>query len=254
MTGRIDREPVDFEILGGVLRVVWEGICLLADVAGELPWTVVGGQMVFLHGAEHGESPHRVSGDIDTAVDIRADQKALRQFVTVLGEHGFVSEGASPDGHAYRFTRPQGPDGRVGDGLTVDVLAPEGLGARADLRTVGSGTAFPAAGARQALDRTAFVPVNLDGVHWVPRPSLLGAVVAKAAAAGVDHDPERHLADAAFLCGLIEDPFMMQSEVSSKDRKRLRVLARLLGENERLWGHARNPVDAGLALQTLVSV
>lgn len=95
MTGRnrLDRAPVELGVLTGALADVWDGICTLADGLGDTPWTVVGGQMVFLHGAEHGSAVHRVSSDIDAAVDVRADQSAIRKLVAVLGDLGFTSAG-----------------------------------------------------------------------------------------------------------------------------------------------------------------
>src|SRR3546814_13515323 len=76
---------------------------------------------------------------------------------TLTSQLGFESAGVSPEGRAYRFHR------RVGsatasldlmaverDPVQVDVLAPEGLGERADLRTVGAATAFPTPGVTQA--------------------------------------------------------------------------------------------------------
>lgn len=137
--------------------------------------------------------------------------------------------------------------------LTVDVLAPHNLGRRADLRTVGTGTAFPAPGIRKALDRTELVRVDFDGVHWVPRPSLFGAIVAKATAADVDHvDPERHRVDLAFLCGLVEDPFAMADEVTKGDRRRLRAAARAMPIGDRIWRYAPVPDDAFSALEILI--
>lgn len=138
--------------------------------------------------------------------------------------------------------------------LQVDVLAPEGLGPHADLRTIGTGTAFPVPGVSQALTRTELVPVRAGGtVHWVPRPSLLGAIVGKATGAVVDKaDPERHRADLAFLCGLVTDPFALAEDVTKKDRARLRAAAAKLGPDHPAWRHAAVPVDAQLALETLI--
>ncbi len=260
---RLDREPVVLPLLGGALAVVWHGLAELTDAAGSLRWTVVGGQMVLLHGLENGEVPHRVSNDIDTAVDVRSDRDGISRMVAVLTRLGYRSAGTSPEGRAYRFEKSVG-DGEVatvdvavdddsagGDKLTVDVLVPEGLSERAKTRTVGSGTAFPAAGVTQALRRTELVPVSLDGqLLWVPRPNLLGALVAKATAASADHqDPERHLRDVAFLCALIGDPLALAEEVDTTDRRRLRRVATRLPPDSPLW---RGRSDAHAALDLLV--
>jgi hypothetical protein len=258
---RLERDPVELPALAGSLAAVWEALCRLADALGDLPWTVVGGQMVFLHAAEHDVDVHRVSADIDAAVDVRGDPAGLKKLTAVLADLGFESCGESPEGHAHRFEKRTeagvstfdisvNPDDVV---VQVDVLVPEGLGVRTDLRTVATGTAFPAPGVSQAVARTELVPVRSAGaIYWVPRPSLLGAIVGKAAAATVDHDPERHLSDLAFLCGLVTDPFALAEEVTKKDRARLRGAGAKLGADHRAWMSAASPVDAQLVLETLI--
>jgi hypothetical protein len=216
---RVDRDPVELPALAGSLAAVWEALCRLADALGDLPWTIVGGQMVFLHAAEHDVDVHRISADIDAAVDVRADPAGLKKLTAVLADLGFESCGESPEGHAHRFEKRTEPGVGMFDisvdpddvVVQVDVLVPEGLGVRTDLRTVAAGTAFPAPAVSQALARSELVPVRSAGVvYWVPRPSLLGAIVGKATAAIVDpRDPERHLSDLAFLCGLVADPFAL---------------------------------------------
>ena len=258
---RLVREPVELPALAGPLAAVWDGVCVLADALTDVPWTVVGGQMVFLHGAEHGVPAHRVSADIDAAVDVRAAPLGLRRLVAVLTDLEFESVGQTPQGHAYRFEKRTGggvtavdvtvdPD----DVVAVDLLAPEGLGVRADLRTVGMGTAFPAPGVSQALARTELVPIRVaEAVHWVPRPNLLGAIVGKATASVVDTvEPERHRLDLAFLCGLVADPFAMAEEVTRKDRARLRAAATAVSPDDPAWRAATRSADARLALEILV--
>lgn len=66
----------------------------------------------------------------------------------------------------------------------------------------------------------------------MPRPSLLAAVVGKAAACKIPGDPARHIRDLAFLCALIADPFAMREEMVAKDLTRLRAAAPLLADRE----------------------
>lgn len=122
------------------------------------------------------------------------------------------------------------------------------------VRTIGSGTAFPAPGVSQALARTERVPVVLGGAtHWAPRPDLLGAIVLKATASTVDHaDPERHRDDLAFLCGLVADPYAYAEVLTKKDRTRLRVARRKMPPDHGAWRCAGNPEDAMAALDILV--
>src|SRR3546814_19263653 len=104
------------------------------------------------------------------------------------------------------------------DPVQVDVLAPEGLGERADLRTVGAATAFPTPGVTQALARTELLPVRFRaGVEHVPRPNLLGGIVGKATASIVEHVGQaRHRAALAFLYGLIANPLTMRGQIPCK--------------------------------------
>jgi hypothetical protein len=265
---RLQREPVELPALAGPLADVWAALAALANAAQDLPWTVVGGQMVLLHGLEHGRAPHRVTTDIDTAVDVRAARGAVRQLVQILEELGYTSEGVSPEDRAYRFVKRiadtdeavidvviddevPGEPAAAGDEIVVDVLVPEGLGDRADIRTVGAAAAFPAPGVTQALRRTELIPIAVDEeVCWIPRPNLLGAIVAKATAADVDNqDVERHFSDVVFLAGLVADPIALREEVDRKDRQRLQRLVTLLPEDDPAW-NASTDAYATVALLT----
>lgn len=179
--------------------------------------------------------------------------------MTVLQEQGYRPAGVSPDGHAYRFTKQVGAaEARIDvttdadDGAVVlDLLVPEGLGPRTDTTTVGSATAFPAPGISQALARTELVPVVVDDgvVSLVPRPSLLGAIVAKAVASVVDNqDRERHHRDLAFLCGLVDRPRALAHDTTPKDRQRLRRAAGVANPGAAWW---RVDPDARVALEIL---
>lgn len=94
--------------------------------------------------------------------------------------------------------------------IMFDVLAAEGLGERTDITTVPPrAKTIQVPGSRQALDRSQLVAVRVresEGV--VRRPSLLGALVAKAAATSiaVRSNPERDWEDAALLLSLVRDP------------------------------------------------
>ena len=88
----------------------------------------------------------------------------------------------SPEGIAHRYAR---------GGVSIDVLAPEGLGPRTNLTTTPPGRTLQVSGGTQALDRTELVPVKASGRHgMVPRPSLLGAIISKAVSVDVDDLPE----------------------------------------------------------------
>ncbi len=180
-------------------------------------WTVVGGQMVLLHALEHGQVPPQISQDGDLIADVRADPGALVAVVKALHELGFALAGIGADGVAHRFERAASPKPVV-----IDVLAPEGVGTRAELSTEAPGRTIEVPGGTQALARTERVEVEHETRRGtVPRPSLLGAVVAKGAACALPGDNSRHLRDLALLCALIDDPFAMSEHMTGKDRRRV---------------------------------
>lgn len=206
---------------------------VLLDLAATLraPWTLVGGQMVLLHALEHAQVPPQISQDGDIVADVRAARDAIGQVVAALEAVGFTVDGMSPDGLAHRYTRPAKPRP-----VKVDVLAPEGVGTRANLTTTKPGRTIEVPGGTQALDRTELVMVEHEGrSQAVPLPSLLAALVVKGAACGLPGDPSRHLRDLALLCALVEDPFAMRDELTKKDRSRLRKAGSLSSSAHPAW-------------------
>lgn len=184
--------------LGDPVDELWEVFLDLADRL-KVDWTIVGGQMVLLHALEQGVVPPTVSQDGDLIADVRATQKALAKVATALEQEGFGLAGMANDGTAHRYTRPGRNAGRP---VTIDILAPDGVGERADLTTTPPGHSIQAPAGTQALGRTERVRVHIgDRVGEVPRPSLLGAIVGKAAACGIPGDSSRQYRDLAFLCG-----------------------------------------------------
>jgi hypothetical protein len=102
------------------------------------------------------------------------------------------------------------------------------VGARAAARpgVTGSPT-IPTPGGTQALHRSASVAVSVDGRSgFVRRPSIVGALVMKAAAHTVTGDPakRRHRFDFATLAALVAARDFRDEELSPKDRTRLRAM------------------------------
>lgn len=74
-----------------------------------------------------------------------------------------------------------------------------------------------------------------EGRHGtIPRPTLLAAIVGKAAATALPV-PERHYRDLALLCALVPDPFELVGQLTRKDRQRLRLASRLLDNDHPAW-------------------
>jgi hypothetical protein len=115
-------QPIALPALGASVDELWEVLLDLTDQL-EVPWTLIGGQMVLLHALEHGAVPPQVSRDGDVVADIRAAPGALKEVVAVLDRLGFKLEGISTGGVAHRYSRPGRDPGRP---VVIDVLAPEG--------------------------------------------------------------------------------------------------------------------------------
>ena len=238
----LDIEPVALPVLTPTHRELWDALCDLADRhPGD--WVLVGGQMVLLHALQAGRAPNRVSQDLDAVIDARVRPPVLIRFLDTLRGLGFVSAGVSLDDIAHRYER--------GD-IHIDVLVPEGVGRRAPIRTIGTAVTVEIAGGTQALSRGERLAV-VHGTRraLVPRPSLLGAIVIKAAAAAVDRHPQRHLGDLAFLCSLVEAPVAMSEQMTAKDRMRLRAVTALSDSAHAAWRLLDDPERAFAAFRLL---
>ena len=148
-------EPLDLPRLGPHHDDLWTTLCDLGDAHDE-DWVIIGGQMVMLHALEAGREPGRVSQDLDTVIDARVRPPALPAFLATLANLGFTSAGVSPDEVAHRFERGS---------VHVDVLGPDGLGGRSDLRTVGTATTIQVGGGTQALQRAERFTVRHGDAH-----------------------------------------------------------------------------------------
>ncbi|MCP3997717.1 MAG: hypothetical protein GY722_22050 [bacterium] len=114
----VDRDSLLLPTLPGHDDALWNTLIELTDLRpGE--WTLIGGQMVFLHAIERAATPPRVSTDLDVLVNARIVTGGVAEFVAAIELRGFNLEGASPEGLAHRYRR---------NGVSIDVLAPEGLG------------------------------------------------------------------------------------------------------------------------------
>jgi hypothetical protein len=205
---------------------------VLLDLSGSLtvPWTLAGGQMVLLHALENGQVPVEPSQDGDVIADVRADRHAVTQVVRQLYKLGFTLQSISTDALAHRYSRPAQPRP-----VQVDVLGPDGLGERADLTTTPPGRTVEVPGGTQALSRTEHVMISHQGRSGqIPRPTLLGAIVMKAAATELP-GPARHYRDLALLCSVVGDPFDLAGQLTAKDRQRLRKARALADDNHFAW-------------------
>lgn len=212
-------EPVVLPAMTGAQAASWHA---LMDLHERLPdhWTLVGGQMVHLHCAEHGVTPERPTEDADTVLDVRAAQDMLVQFTGVLADLGFTPD-TSGEGLQHRWRRPS-------DGAQIDVLLPDGAGQRAAARRgAGGAPTLETPGGSQALARSESVTVSMDGrTGQVRRPNLIGALVMKAAAHSAlgDAGRARHRRDFVTLSGLVAARDFRGADLRPKDRQRLRAI------------------------------
>ena len=157
---------------------LWHTIIGIAQALRPDEWVLVGGQMVALHGFMAGAVPPRVTTDIDIVADVMVRAGTLHRCVEVLESMKLEPRPSLTGKRLHRFV---GPD------ATVDLLVPDHLPARVDVRVRGH-PAVPIAGGRRALDRAGRVVVELGGQRGeVIVPDLLGALVLKSRAARTDH-------------------------------------------------------------------
>lgn len=228
---------IEIQPRDGLEDRLWRTVVELANNQPE-GWTLVGAQMVMLHAWEHEVTPTRTSRDLDVLVNIKALAGGTHRFARHLLDVGFELAVVTPDGRGHRFVR--------GD-VTIDVLAADNLGDRADLTTIPPARTIAVPGGSQALRRTEWVDVRLDEqVGRLPRPNMLGALLLKARAVGVDPDPERHLADLAFLLSLVDDPFELAEDLTPKEQRYLGAGQALRDPNDSAWRTVPNR-ERGLA-------
>ncbi len=222
----VDCDSLPLPTLPGHDDALWETLIELSELR-PCEWTLVGGQMVYLHAIEHDATPPRVSTDLDVLVNARIVIGGVAGFVAAIELRGFGLEGTSPEGLAHRYRR---------GGVSIDVLAPEGLGPRTNLTTTPPGHTLQVPGGTQALTRTELLPIHAaTSIGHVPRPSLLGAIIAKAVAVDVDDTPDAQRLDLAFLLSLVEEPLDFATRMTPKDRQRLRARTELTDSQHETW-------------------
>jgi hypothetical protein len=219
-------------LLDGMAPAQHQGWLLLFGLETmKVPWVLVGGQLTTLLAAEHGVGLPRPTLDADVLIDVRAAPGSIQRVSAWLLGQGLSFGGASPELVGHRFSRPANP----GPGtVSVDLLAPEGLSESTDTTTVPPARTVqvPASGALLASAKSVDVTVrDLFGssvAGRVNRPSVLAALIGKAAATSlaVRPDRERDWQDAALLAAILPDPRIDPKNLSKRERAHLRRLVR----------------------------
>ena len=224
---------------------LWRLTREIAAILHPLPWVLVGGQMVAILEAEHGAAIGFVTGDVDAILDVRA-----MIGVTLEGAQRLLDAGFEPDRGAargYRFVR---------DGAIVDVLAPDNVGARAELRTVPPDTTVQIVGGTQAYGCARVVEVDCgDGPFRIRIPTLPGAIVIKSRVAAVAQDGrEKHERDLARLLALVPDVVSLRAELTVSERGYLRRHRGLLDVGHPAWRRVATAQDGMAALAFIIAI
>jgi hypothetical protein len=222
---------------------LWATLHEVCEHFAGLPWVLVGGLMVRLLEAEHGRESQVATIDVDALIDVRAMTSGTREAAQRLLDRGFRPE--RPDGETvYRFTR---------SGDIVDVLAPEGLGSRADIVTVPPASTFRAVGGSRALRGRRRLAVKVGTKQFeVPVPDLAGAIVIKArAATSTTTSTAKHERDLARLLALVDHPYEMRESMSGKERGYVRRHHALADPGHAAWAQV---ADADLGSQNLAVI
>lgn len=219
---------------------LWKTTLEVATIFTDIPWLLVGAQMVMMLEREAGRVSGRSTGDIDAVVDLRVMSTGIRTAAKRLLRAGFSPAG---DVHPYRFLR-----GRE----QVDLFAPDHLGAHADLTTVPPMQTTEIPGGTRALRTARLVPVRIRGAGEgrLPIPSIAGAIVLKTRA----YETRRALRDVedlARLLGLVADAAVVRAELKPAERAALAAVTPLRDPHSRLYRASFAPDDAYSAFRRL---
>jgi hypothetical protein len=214
------------DIPQGHHEATWRFLLHLAEVMPD-GWTLIGAEMVNLHAYEAGVSILRTSADADILVNARVATPATKAMSSLLVDEGFELTGRSTENVGHKFVRGT---------VTVDVLAPDGLGPRARIETHLGAHTVQVPGGTQALKRTQRVDIRIGSiVGQIPRPNLTGALLIKARAVEVDDLPEAQRRDLALLLSLVPDPFVIHDEMTPTERGWLSRRVELAEPNGAPW-------------------
>lgn len=237
--------PVRLPVGSDAQEASWHALLDLHDALPEA-WVVVGGQMVHLHAAERGHLLVRPTDDADAVLDVKLRPTILHDVTATLVELGFVSAGASASGIEHRWHRGK---------AQIDVLIPQGLGERLRRRVLGvSGSpTVETPGGQIAVDLSEVVAVEVGGRDGsIRRPTLLGALIAKAAAdttASVSSASSgRHLEDFVTLASILRPHDLTETTPTKSHR---RYVNRALGRAQARFDLLENRTDARVGLARL---
>ena len=140
------------------------------------------------------------------------------------------------------------------DDVAIDILAPDHLGERADLRTLPPARTVAVPGGTQALRRGEVIDVRLgERTSAIPIPNLLGALILKTKAIAVDDVPDAQRTDVATLLSLDADWEGFRSEVTGNERELLRRYPEFGDPNDPVYDGIARSRDAAAVYRQLAS-
>lgn len=219
---------------------VWATALEVARLFADLPWVLIGAQMVMLLEHEARRPSGRTTGDVDAVVDVRVFAGGTRTASERLVAAGFDLASAR---HPYRFIRGT---------AQVDVLAPDHLGHHADLTTIAPAMTTEIPGGSRALATRRLVEVTVASVGSgvLPIPSLAGAIALKVRAWHARQTP-RDAEDLVRLLALVTDVAAVRGELKTAERLGLGRVAPLADEAHQAWRAVPDPDDAQAAFARL---
>ena len=228
-------------------RAVWRTLFALHE--REPRWVLIGARMVELHAAERSRRLPRASPDGDALADALArGPNPVRHLAAILNELKFEIRDASVFGNGHHFVR---------DGVEIDVLAQEKLGARSEAArtTLPPLHTVEVPGGRQALARAETVDVRVGRDRGrLRRPNLLGAILIKTRAVSVDDVPASQRSDLALLLSLVEDPETLATQLQGRERSWLRRRSEMNDPDAACWlGLSQEQAQQGLAALRVLS-
>jgi hypothetical protein len=236
---------IEIPELGDDFHAMWlELLELSADPP--VDWTLIGAHMVALHGWSAGVDQIRPSRDADILVNARTVVGGTMQMSQRLIDRGYHLDGHSAEGVGHRLIR---------DRIRIDVLAPDGLGQRANLLTAGGAHTVQVPGGTQALSRSRRVLVTTREAHGaIPVPDLLGAILVKIRAIEIDDQPSAQRTDVAFLLSLVENPDTLINNLRGSERQWLRRHHYFSDPANIAYQGVANSTDAAIAYRRLADL
>jgi hypothetical protein len=235
---------IEIPNLGDDYHRMWLELIRLAKNP-PVQWTLIGAQMVALHGWAAGRQPVRPSKDADMLVNVRAVTNGTEQLSAALKDAGYKLDNVSAEGIGHRFVRKA---------VSIDVLAPDGLGKRGSVRTLGTARTVRVPGGTQALRRTTPLEIRTRSARGsVPTPTILGAILVKVRAVAVDDDPDAQRQDLAFLLSIVDDPDPLVAELTRSERGWLRRHPYFGDAESQAWRNIPRAEDGAIVYRRLTA-